>query len=383
MQAGFPKLHTADVAIVGGGIIGLAVARALRLRGVRDVVVIEKNKPGREASWAAGGILAPQVEAHEPDHFFRLACAGRDLYRQFAGDLEAESGVQVELDTTGTIYVAFNEADEFDLRRRLEWQQSARLRVEWLNGDEARRLEPYLAPEICSALRFPDDYQIENRKLIDALIVANRKLGVRLIENCEVNRLIVQAGRSTGVETSSGTIDAPVTVLAAGAWSSFIASAERIAVEPIRGQMLCFEAQPQLASHVLYSQRGYLIPRHDGRLLAGSTSEQVGFKKEVTEAGTASIKSMAFEIMPALQELTLVDQWAGFRPRALDGLPVLGPAENIDGLFYATGHYRNGILLAPITAELVSEAIVNCAKPPLLAPFLPARFVPNPAIAGG
>jgi glycine oxidase len=103
MQAGFPKLHTADVAIVGGGIIGLAVARALRLRGVRDVVVIEKNKPGREASWAAGGILAPQVEAHEPDHFFRLACAGRDLYRQFAGDLEAESGVQVELDTTGTI----------------------------------------------------------------------------------------------------------------------------------------------------------------------------------------------------------------------------------------------------------------------------------------
>lgn len=374
MREPSPRSQTAEVAIVGGGVIGLAIARGLALRGARDVVVIEKNELGREASWAAGGILAPQVEAHEPDDFFRLACAGRDLYREFAHELETETGVQVELDTTGTLYVALNETDELELQRRHAWQERNHLRVEWMNGDEVRRAEPSLSTSTRSALLFPDDYQIENRKLLEALIVANRRLNVRLLEACQVTRLLNDGGKTTGVQTSRGAIHAAAVVMAAGAWCSTIDTPEPIEVEPIRGQMLCFDAGPQFARHVLYSSRGYLVPRQDGRLLAGSTADQAGFDKRVTEAGSEIIKSMAFEIAPSLHHRPVMDRWAGFRPRAADGLPVLGRSPTIDGLFYATGHYRNGILLAPITADLIAEAIVNGASSSLLAAFSPERF---------
>src|SRR6185369_4641216 len=322
MRERFSGSQSADVAIVGGGVIGLAIARALALRGVRDIVVIEKKELGREASWAAGGMLAPQVEAHEPDDFFRLACAGRDMYRQFARDLESETGLEVELDSTGTLYVAFNDTDEIELRRRYAWQQHNRLRVEWLSGDDVRRAEPCLSTATRSALFFPDDYQIENRKLIEALIVANRRLNVRLLEGCEVRSLTMNGDRIAGVQTSHGKIAAAAVVMAAGAWSSTIETPEAIAVEPIRGQMLCFDTGSQFARHVLYSTRGYLVPRQDRRLLAGSTAEHAGFEKRVTEAGSDAIKSMAVEIAPSLSDLPVVDRWAGFRPRAADGLPV-------------------------------------------------------------
>jgi glycine oxidase len=173
-------------------------------------------------------------------------------------------------------------------------------------------------------------------------------------------------------------------VLAAGSWTSLIGQSidssidggatANIPIEPIRGQMLCFESRPQLVRHVIYSSRGYLVPRRDGRLLAGSTAERAGFDKSVTAGGVDSIKSVAFEISPAVASLRMVDAWAGFRPRAPDDLPVIGPDDAVAGLFYATGHYRNGILLAPITAELIADVIVNKVIPPLVTEFLPARF---------
>ncbi|HVS20393.1 MAG TPA: FAD-dependent oxidoreductase, partial [Pyrinomonadaceae bacterium] len=168
---------------------------------------------------------------------------------------------------------------------------------------------------------------------------------------------------------------------AAGAWTSFInspgASLPSIKIEPVRGQMLCFEARPQIARHVIYSSRGYLVPRRDGRVLAGSTAERVGFDKSVTDEGRNAIKLMALGISPALKHLPLIDSWAGFRPRAEDGLPVLGPCEGIEGLVYATGHYRNGILLAPVTGELIADAIVEGATSSLPAAFSPKRFRPT------
>src|ERR1041385_4841273 len=184
-----PANQSAEVAIIGGGVIGLSIARALAHRGMRDVVVIERHECGREASWAAGGILAPQIEANGQDDFFRLACASRDLYPQFAAELKAESGIDVELDTTGTIYVAFSNDEEAELRHRLEWQHAQKLRVEWLSGDEARALEPSLSRNIRCALRFPDDFQVDNRKLIEALVIANQRHGVRLIANSSVRKI--------------------------------------------------------------------------------------------------------------------------------------------------------------------------------------------------
>ena len=367
--------QTAQVAIIGGGVIGLSIARALAQRGVRDVVVLDRHEFGREASWAAGGILAPQIEADARDDFFRLACASRDLYPQFAAELQSESGIDVELDTTGTMYVASSEDEEAEMRHRIQWQRTQGLRVEWLTGDEARAVEPGLSTKVRSALKFPDDYQVDNRKLVEALLIANQRHGVRLIAGCGVRKIQIADGAVTGIHTELGFLSAKQIVVAAGAWSSSIEAGKallpRLDIEPVRGQMLCFNA-PGFARHVIYSSRGYLIPRRDGRLLAGSTTEHIGFER-VTEAGVDAIRSMAVQIAPPLERFPVVDSWAGFRPRAKDELPVLGSLEDVKGLFYATGHYRNGILLAPITGEVIAAAIVGDLSEWRV--FSPQRFV--------
>jgi len=176
------------------------------------------------------------------------------------------------------------------------------------------------------------------------------------------------------VQTSRGFISAAKIIVAAGTWSSTIEHARTPKIEPVRGQMICFHAKPQLAHHVIYSPRGYLVPRRDGRLIAGSTSENAGFTKQVTAGGISAILTNAREISPQIDSLPIVDTWAGLRPRAADGLPVLGPCDEIDGLFYATGHYRNRILLAPVTGELIAKAVVEGHVSPLLAAFSPNRF---------
>lgn len=368
----------ADVVIVGGGIIGLSIARELALRGLQKVTVIERGEFGKEASWAAGGILAPQVEADSPDEFFKLASASRDLYPRFVGALQAETGIDVQLEQTGTVYVGFTDEDEREMRRRFDWQTRAGLQVEWLAREDVRRLEPNISPHVRCALRFPDDWQVENRKLTEALVRANEKLGVQLIANCEIRSVRIENKRVTGIESETASIEAATVVIAAGAWTSEIrtlgTNSSAVQIEPLRGQMLCFQTDPPFTRHVIYSSRGYLVPRHDGRLLAGSTTEHVGFDKRVTDEGAAAIKSMAFEIAPRLESAAIMDSWAGFRPHAPDDLPVLGPAADTGGLFYATGHYRNGILLAPITAEIIAEAVVNRKSSPFLASFSPDRF---------
>src|SRR5207245_7001431 len=244
---------------------------------------------GHEGSWAAGGILAPQVEADRADDFFKLARKSRNMYPAFAEALRVETGIDVELDQTGTLYVGFSDKDEQEMQRRFAWQQNEGLRVEWLNGDEARQLEPNLSTDVRCALRFPDDWQVNNRRLVEALVAASEKLGVRLMTNREVKSLRADGRMVTGVESSAGSVQARTVVIAAGAWTSDIETSEPSLtlseIEPVRGQMLCFKPEPQFAQHVIYSSRGYLVPRRDGRLIAGSTSERVGFAKRVTGEG--------------------------------------------------------------------------------------------------
>jgi glycine oxidase len=362
-----------DIIVIGGGVIGLSIARSLARRGARNVIVIEKNDFSREASWAAGGILAPQVEANAADAFFRLASASRDMYPAFAQALLAETGIDIELDTTGILYVAFSIEEEIELRRRYEWQTSEGLDVEWLAGNQARVVEPCLSQDVRCALRFPNDFQVENRKLVEALLVSNRRCEVQLIADCEVREVRVSANHVQGVETANGFIGARTVVLAAGAWSSSLDPSAHVEVEPVRGQMLCFHTDIRFARHVIYSSRGYLIPRRDGRLIAGSTTERVGFDKRVTAEGIDAIRAMAVEIAPAVSSLSLANSWAGFRPRTPDDMPVLGMSPDVEGLYYATGHYRNGILLAPITGELMADAIAGTISP-LMTSFSPRRF---------
>src|SRR5215813_6375903 len=381
MKSTFPnKSH--EVVIIGGGVIGLSIARALALRGVRDIARIERTKLGAEASSAAAGMLAPQIEADAIDDFFNLACRSRDLYAQFAHSLREETGVDIELDTTGTLYLALSEHDLSKLDDRLAWQTQAGLLVEKLTAEETRELEPCVSSKVLGALRFPLDIQVENRRLVTALANSVAKHGVDVITETTVTSLASERGRLRGVETSRGFVPGATAVVAAGTWTSLLnLTGDRHnkpspvpAIEPVRGQMICFTAQPQLTKHVVHSSRGYLVPRRDGRLLAGSTSESVGFAKQTTAGGINEILSNALEISPAIAALPIADSWSGLRPRAPDGLPVLGPCDEIGGLFFATGHYRNGILLAPVTGELITEAVVAGVTSPLLRPFSPSRF---------
>jgi glycine oxidase len=370
--------RTADVLVLGGGVIGLTVARALSVRGVKNITLIERSRLGAESSHAAGGMLAPQAEADGADVFFDLACASRDLYPVFSDALREETGTDIELERTGTLYLAFTDEDEREIEHRNSWQTRASLAVERLSAAEARELEPCISPLLRAALRFPLDVQVENRRLIAALSTSVEKHGVNLLTETNVESLIIKHGQVAGVETSRGRISAPIVVVACGAWTSFLASegfdAQPVKIEPVRGQMLCFETNPRLARHVIYSPRGYIVPRLDGRLLAGSTAEHAGFEKRVTAGGVHLITAHALEIAPALAALPLIDLWAGLRPRAMDDWPVLGESPDTRGLFYATGHYRNGILLAPITGELIAEQITTNITPPQLQAFSPDRF---------
>ncbi|MGI8898961.1 MAG: glycine oxidase ThiO [Pyrinomonadaceae bacterium] len=372
---------TADVVVIGGGVIGLSIARALSLRGVNDVLLVERARLGAEASSAAAGMLAPQAEADVADDFFNLCCQSRDMYPTFVAALREETGIDSELDRTGTLYLAFTEQDQREIEQRYDWQLRAGLTVQKLNSSGARTLEPCISESVGGALKFPNDIQVENRRLLSALVATNEKLGVRFMTATTVESIRINRGRIEGAETSRGFVSTEKIVVSAGAWSSFIKVPDAVApnprIEPVKGQMVCFDSAdspPSIARHVIYSPRGYLVPRRDGRVLAGSTTEQAGFDKEVTASGVHSILSNALEISPRISDLPLIGVWAGLRPRSQDSLPVLGPCAEIQGLVFATGHYRNGILLAPITGELIAGAIVDKVVSPDLHAFGPDRF---------
>ena len=368
---------TSDVVIIGGGVIGLAIARELWRRGVRDVTLIERAGLGAEASSAAAGMLAPQAEANQADAFFHLSCRSRDMYPGFSAALLSETGIDIELETTGTLYLAFNEHDARELQERYQWQLKAGLPVQMLTPSEAGELEPKIASEVQFALKFPFDTQVENRRLVTALSVATQEAGVRLVTDTTVTSLNIKGGKVLGVKTTGGSVATENAVIAGGAWVSALSADKAlpdIGIEPVRGQMLCFDANPPVTRHVIYSPRGYVVPRRDGRLLAGSTTEFAGFDCRVTAAGIQSITNAALEICPVVSRLSLAASWAGLRPRAADGLPVLGPCAEIAGVFYATGHYRNGILLAPLTGEILASAITDGVIDPALEVFSPNRF---------
>jgi glycine oxidase len=375
-----------DILIVGGGIIGLSLARSLRKCGVDKITILEQNECGREASSAAAGILAPQAEADCADDFFRFCQESRDLYPQFAEDLFSETDVDVELDRTGTLYLAFTEKDAEELGNRYTWQKNANLSVEKLSAKEVLEIEPNVSSDVLFGLRFPLDWQVENRKIIEALIklLPKQKGSVQKPVNSDgsfsgtARRLLLEGDRVMGVETDLGVLSAPIVVIASGAWTSLIEDKfnllSDIKIKPMRGQMLAFNDNYKLFRHVIYSPRGYLVPRKNNRILVGATVEDVGFDSRTTGAGAASLLNTAFEIAPEFKNLSLKKTWAGLRPFAADGLPVLGAIPEIENLFIATAHYRNGILLAPKTAEILADKIVGNVESKYLEIFNPRRF---------
>ena len=361
-----------DVAIVGGGVIGCSAAWRLASSGAR-VIVIDKGEPGQEASSAAGGMLAPLAEADHADAFLSLTLESRRIYPEFIAELEALTGIDIEYRREGTLYLALNSHDEDELNNRYAWQKAAGIYVQKLSREETLAREPHLNPDLKWSLFFPDDHQLDNWKLAEALTLAARKAGADFSVNTEVSGIDVRNGKVEGVLAAGKSIQASTVLLAAGCWSSSLRA--EVPVEPVRGQMMSLKpAEGVSLSHVVYSTRGYLVPRHSGSIIAGSTTENVGYLKAVTTGGINKIISTSFEMLPALNQAVIEDTWSGLRPKSEDGWPIIGRDEKIEGLVYATGHYRNGILLTPVTARIIRDLILEGSTGIDISSFSISRF---------
>jgi glycine oxidase len=362
-----------DCLIVGAGAIGMSAALRLAERGLA-VTLYDRGLPGDEASSAAGGILAPLAEAHGPGPLLELLLAARRRWPAFAEELRAQSGVDLAYRSDGTLALAYDEAEVAQLAARAAWLRQCQLPVENLTSRQAQALEPHIAPPL-EALRFAGDHQVDPLPMVRALAAACVRAGVAL-ERAEVRRLRHDGSRVLGLELDDGPRDAPLVLITAGAWSSRLDGVPLPprAVEPVRGQMIELRASLPPFAHVLFGAGGYLVPRSDGRVLCGSTHEQVGFAKEVTLAGLASFAARIARVCPALATLPVARSWSGLRPATRDELPFVG-ATAVNGLFVAAGHYRNGILMAPLTAELIAALITGTPPPSDIAPSLlsPAR----------
>lgn len=366
-----------DVLIIGGGVIGLSIARELHKKGISKITLVDKGVCGAESSWAAAGMLGPQAEADESGTFFDLCCSSRDLFPELADELLDETGIDIELARTGTLYLALADEDVEILNERLRWQKKAGLAIEHLSAAATLRLEPNVSKDLRGSLFFPNDWQVENRKLVAALRRYAELNNIRVIEACAVTSLIVEKSRVTGAETDAGKITGDNTIVTTGAWTSLIklgAADMPINVEPVRGQMIAFHTHDKIFRHVLYSRRGYVVPRMDNRILAGSTTEYVGFDRSTTADAARGLHRMAAEIAPEISELSVADHWSGLRPFVGDGLPVIGGIAGLAGLSIATAHYRNGILLGPITAKMIAERLFGDGADAIPRAFEADRF---------
>ena len=352
---------SADVAIVGGGVIGLALARELSSRGA-EVLVIERGRTGEEASWAAAGLLSAQSDGTAPSPFFDLALESRDLYPAWTEALFQETGQVAGWRRTGVLRCGSEES-----LSRFRWQLDAGLPVERLNAAGVARISGgRAASSIAEGLFFADDSVVNNRLLVAAL---RRSLEIRAIpveEGVAVTRFRIEDGACRGLETSSGKVACGKVVDAAGAWADLDPTLPfRVPVEPVRGQIVEL-ADPVGFPTVLESDDVYLVPRSDGRVLVGATVERTGFVKEVTAAGVAGLLADAIALAPSLANARFTDAWAGLRPGTPDGLPLLGESP-VRSLILATGHFRNGILLAPLTALLVADVVTGAGSRDLSA----------------
>ncbi|MFC8450191.1 glycine oxidase ThiO [Kitasatospora sp. NPDC057223] len=373
-----------DLLVVGGGIIGLAVAWRSAQRGLGVTVV--DPAPGGGAAQVAAGMLAPVTELqYGEEALLELGLASNARYAQFAAELEEASGLSTGYRACGTLAVALDSDDREELRELHAFHQRLGLASHWLTGRECRRLEPMLAPGVRGGLHVTDDHQVDGRRLAAALVEACGRAGVTLLR-AGAAELLTGAGadRVTGVRLDDGTTLAGDTVvLAAGPRSHLLPGLPEgvlPAIRPVKGQILRLRVpapyRPFLSRNVRAVVRGqhlYLVPREDGELVIGATSEEQGYDTTVTAGGVYELLRDAHDLVPGITELPLVETSAGLRPGSPDNAPLIGWT-SLPGLYAATGHYRNGVLLTPVTADLAAQELATGVTPALAAPFSPTRF---------
>ncbi len=367
------------VVVIGAGVIGLGIAWRLAQRGA-DVAIFDRGGAGAGASHAAAGMLAACAEA-EPgeENLVALGRLSQSLWPAFAEELETMTGLSIDMRRDGILVVALTADDQAKIVHDLEFQKLLGLPLQWLTAAEVRRREPHIGSRLAGAVFSPEDHQVDNRKLAKALRVAAERAGATLRENTPVARIAVANGRATGVVLADGTqIAADTVVLAAGAWSRSIGGVPPDMLPPVRplkGQMIALRMDPAapLVRHTIWAPNVYMVPRDDGRLLLGATVEEKGFDTALTAGGVLSLLEAAWRAIPAIEELPIDEMWVGHRPGSRDDAPILGPAP-IAGLVYATGHHRNGILLAPVTANAIARTVLQGEVDPAIRPFTIGRF---------
>ncbi len=369
--------------IVGGGVIGLGIGWQLAKAGC-TVSIYERDQAGRAASWAAAGMLAPHAEVHfEERELLNMGIQSCWMYPEWVVELETDSRMNVGYRAEGTLIVGVDRDDARELEHLYESQKLLDLKVEWISGREAREIEPLLSPKITAAIWSKDDHQVDNRAMVEALIRAYQNTNGILHEDTSVDKIEIVDGKAKGIWVKDNLEEADVIVLAAGCWSSDInglPKAVQPPVRPVKGQMLALRMEEGVAlQKVIRAPRAkyptdvYLVPKDDGRLVIGATSEEMGFDTRLTAGGLFELLRGAWEAVPGIYDLPVLETWAGLRPGSRDNAPILGET-GIENLIMATGHYRNGILLTPITAREITSLVLTGETPETIAPFKLSRF---------
>jgi len=378
-----PRQPTAEpspeVLVVGGGVIGCSIAYHLSLLGSR-VHLLEREQIAAGASGVAAGMLAPQVEAPFDDDFFHLTLLGRDEHFPLADALREDVGLDVECRRSGILRVALDEAERVELQRRLRWQTARGLRAEWLEPSELSACEPLFAGAagrlLAGGLWLPDEGQVRGSRLVQALAAASVRRGARFSEGIWATGFALEGERVVGVRTPTGVLRAETIVLAAGVWSRDLARTANLdlPIGPVKGQVVTLRALNRFPRQVIWSGECYLVPKVDGQVILGATEEDGNYDRRPTLAGIGKLAEAALEFLPLAGQFTVEGVWGGLRPAAPDRYPIVGRAPGHDNLILATAHFRNGILLGPLTGRCVAQTVQTGVPAPELAPFGPERF---------
>lgn len=368
---------TVDVVVVGGGIVGLAIARQLAVRTVR-VAVLEQAQVGSGASGAAAGMLAAQVETEEDGPFFDLQVESRRLWREWSRILFDETGIELGYREEGIYRIAESEREAEQLQERLAWQRRKGFTGEWLDAQALKEQVPGLKDGVFGALYVPDDHQLDAVLATRALRRSVVRHGGRVLEGLPVLGLLHESSRVTGVQTVGGPVRAATVVLAGGMSVPLLLRplGYRLPLVPVRGTVCALYPDEPFLKRTLFGTGWYVTPKADGRLIVGATQEEGANTREVTAGALLAVLERAGGMLPGLRRLPFHSAWSGIRTGTPDRLPVMGPVPGMDGLFVATGHFRNGILLAPVTGEVVSRQILQEDVPALnVRPFFPERVL--------
>ena len=369
------------ILIIGGGIIGLSIA--WRLIGIgKKVIIIDKKNLGKEASWAAAGMLSGRLDLKPCEKKLLPIFEKSHLaWPKFAEELENKSGKSIGYKKEGTLRVACDLHEEKKLKNNYDFLKNNKVNITWLSGDKIRDKEPYVSNNVLSGFFSPDDHHVNNRYILDALITILKKNKNNCIfkENTEVEKIITNKNQVIGVKTNNEIIKTKEIIVCSGAWTSKIKNIEikEVPIRPVKGQMVCLKVPKNISllKHILWRENVYLVPRNNSDLIIGATEEEMGFDKSLTVGGIYNLLKIAREVLPAIEDLSIVESWSGLRPATRDEAPIIGPSKKIKGLIYATGHHRNGILLAPLTSNVIKNYYLNGKIENDFNNFKPGRFL--------